>query len=136
VFGDGGIYSNVEDLARWNSALDEHALLSASEMPAAFTPVKVPGGAKREDGTPTEYGYGWFLDLYKVVARGHGTPARRQASGRSSSASPAKASLSSFFATATIFKRASWPIAWLIYSPHGSGVAPASWNSRIAGHET
>jgi CubicO group peptidase (beta-lactamase class C family) len=64
VLGDGGIYSNVEDLARWSRALHEHALLSASEMQAAFTPVKVPGGAKREDGTPTEYGYGWFLDRY------------------------------------------------------------------------
>src|SRR6516164_7442326 len=48
VLGDGGIYSNVEDLARWGQALHEHALLSASEMQAAFTPVKVPGGAKRE----------------------------------------------------------------------------------------
>ena len=64
VLGDGGIYSNVEDLARWDRALREHTLLSAAEMQAAFTPVKVSGGAKKEDGTPTDYGFGWFLDPY------------------------------------------------------------------------
>lgn len=64
VLGDGGIYSNVEDLAKWDRALRVHTLLSAAEIQAAFTPVKVPGGAKTEDGTPTEYGFGWFLDPY------------------------------------------------------------------------
>ena len=65
VLGDGGIYSNVEDLAKWDRALRENTLLSAAEMQVAFTPVKVPGGAKTDDGTPTEYGFGWFLDPYK-----------------------------------------------------------------------
>ncbi len=65
VLGDGGIYSNVEDLAKWDRALREHALLSATEMQAAFMPVKVPGGAKTDDGEPTEYGFGWFLDPYQ-----------------------------------------------------------------------
>jgi len=64
VLGDGGIYSNVEDLAKWDRALREHTLLSAMDMQAAFTPVKIPGGAKKEVGTPTEYGFGWFLDPY------------------------------------------------------------------------
>jgi CubicO group peptidase (beta-lactamase class C family) len=65
VLGDGGIYSNVEDLARWDRALREHTLLTATELQAAFTPVKVPGGAKTDDDAPTEYGFGWFLDPYK-----------------------------------------------------------------------
>jgi CubicO group peptidase (beta-lactamase class C family) len=69
VLGDGGIYSNVEDLAKWDRALREHTLLSATEMQAAFTPAKVPGGAKKEDGTPTEYGFGWFLDPYSARRR-------------------------------------------------------------------
>ena len=46
VLGDGGIYSNVEDLAKWDRALREHTLLSTAEMQAALTPVKVPGGAR------------------------------------------------------------------------------------------
>lgn len=65
VLGDGGIYSNVEDLAKWDGALREHTLLSGTELQAAFTPVKVPGGAKTDDDAPTEYGFGWFLDPYK-----------------------------------------------------------------------
>jgi CubicO group peptidase (beta-lactamase class C family) len=65
VLGDGGIYSSVEDLAKWDGALCEHTLLSAAEMQAAFMPVEVPGGAKKDDGSPTEYGFGWFLDPYK-----------------------------------------------------------------------
>jgi CubicO group peptidase (beta-lactamase class C family) len=69
VLGDGGIYSNVEDLGKWDRALRGHTLLSAAEMQAAFTPVKVPGGAKTDDGGPTEYGFGWFLDPYKGQKR-------------------------------------------------------------------
>lgn len=65
VLGDGGIYSNVEDLAKWDRALREHTLLSASEMQAATTPVKVAGGAKTDDGEASEYGFGWFLDPYE-----------------------------------------------------------------------
>jgi CubicO group peptidase (beta-lactamase class C family) len=65
VLGDGGIYSNVEDLAKWDRALREHTLLSEAEMKPAFTPVEVPGGAKTDDGEPAEYGFGWFLDPYK-----------------------------------------------------------------------
>jgi CubicO group peptidase (beta-lactamase class C family) len=62
VLGDGGIYSNAEDLARWDRALREHTLLTEAEMRAAFTPVKGPGGAKTDDDEPAEYGFGWFLD--------------------------------------------------------------------------
>jgi CubicO group peptidase (beta-lactamase class C family) len=69
VLGDGGIYSNVEDLTKWDRALREYTLVNAAEMQAAFTPVKVPGGAKTDDGAPTEYGFGWFLDPYKGRTR-------------------------------------------------------------------
>jgi CubicO group peptidase (beta-lactamase class C family) len=65
VLGDGGIYSNVVDLAKWDQALREHTLLSAADIREAFIPVKVAGGAKTDDGEPTEYGFGWFLDPYK-----------------------------------------------------------------------
>jgi CubicO group peptidase (beta-lactamase class C family) len=62
VLGDGGIYSNLDDLAKWDRALREHTLLSKAEMEPAITPVQVPGGAKKSDGSPVLYGYGWFLD--------------------------------------------------------------------------
>jgi CubicO group peptidase (beta-lactamase class C family) len=70
TLGDGGVYSSLEDLARWDRALREHTLLSESEMRAAITPVRVPNGMPSEpDGSPAEYGFGWFLNPYKGHAR-------------------------------------------------------------------
>ena len=66
TLGDGGIYSSIDDLAKWDRALREHTLLSADEMRPALTPVQptaVP--AHNEEGHPVSYGFGWFLDPYK-----------------------------------------------------------------------
>jgi CubicO group peptidase (beta-lactamase class C family) len=65
TLGDGGIYSSLNDLAKWDQALREHTLLSEAEMAPAFSPVEVPGGAHEPDGKPAEYGFGWFLNSYK-----------------------------------------------------------------------
>ncbi|HKD79628.1 MAG TPA: serine hydrolase domain-containing protein [Candidatus Angelobacter sp.] len=66
TLGDGGIYSSLEDMAKWDRALREHTLLSAQEMQAALTPVKVLDGKVTEpDGSPAAYGFGWFLNPYK-----------------------------------------------------------------------
>jgi CubicO group peptidase (beta-lactamase class C family) len=68
TLGDGGVYSSVEDLAKWDAALQKHMLLGPAEMEPALTPVKVPEGQVTEpDGRPAEYGFGWFLNPY----RGH-----------------------------------------------------------------
>jgi CubicO group peptidase (beta-lactamase class C family) len=62
--GDGGIYSNLEDLAKWDDALRTNRLLSREEMAPALVPVKLAdGGATHAaPGKPVAYGYGWFLD--------------------------------------------------------------------------
>lgn len=65
VLGDGGIYSSIDDLAKWDRALREHALLSGAEMQPALTPARLTGGAA--DASNLHYGFGWFLDPY----RGH-----------------------------------------------------------------
>jgi len=57
TLGDGGIYSNLEDLARWDEALEKHTLLAESKMRPAWTPGVDPG-------KPAAYGFGWFLDPY------------------------------------------------------------------------
>jgi CubicO group peptidase (beta-lactamase class C family) len=65
TLGDGGVYSSLEDLAKWDAALRRHTLLSPVEMAPALTPVKVPEGQVTEpDGRPAEYGFGWFLNPY------------------------------------------------------------------------
>jgi CubicO group peptidase (beta-lactamase class C family) len=76
TLGDGGIYSNLEDLAKWDDALRNHTLLSTEEMQAALTPAKLANGpptswptAHNDDnlhpGKPVSYGFGWFLDPYQ-----------------------------------------------------------------------
>jgi CubicO group peptidase (beta-lactamase class C family) len=66
TLGDGGVYSSLEDLAKWDKALLDDTLLSEEEFRLAVTPVKVPGaGPVEPDGTPAEYGFGWFLNSYK-----------------------------------------------------------------------
>jgi D-alanyl-D-alanine carboxypeptidase len=49
--GAGGIYTNAEDLLRWNNALDSQKLLSAHALELMFT-AHPPGN----------YGYGWFVE--------------------------------------------------------------------------
>lgn len=71
TLGDGGVYSSVDDLIKWDNALRHHTLLSAKEFQPAITPVALPltpqQWPKGEDGKPVKYGFGWFLNPY----RGH-----------------------------------------------------------------
>jgi CubicO group peptidase (beta-lactamase class C family) len=70
TLGDGGIYSSLDDLKKWDRALREHTLLSAAEMAPAITPVKVPDDSvKGPDNEPAQYGFGWYLNPYKGHAR-------------------------------------------------------------------
>jgi len=76
TLGDGGIYSNLEDLAKWDDALRNHTLLSEKEFKPALIPVKLndatdphwPLEANDDNlhpGKPVSYGFGWFLDPYE-----------------------------------------------------------------------
>jgi D-alanyl-D-alanine carboxypeptidase len=49
--GAGGIYTNIQDLQRWNRALDKPGILSSNSLKLMFT--KHPPGS---------YGYGWFVE--------------------------------------------------------------------------
>jgi len=70
--GDGGVYSNLEDLGKWDEALRGHSLLGEKEFAAAITPAGLPAGAEQKladdvpeslRGKAAAYGFGWFLDL-------------------------------------------------------------------------
>lgn len=80
TLGDGGIYSSLEDLVKWDGALQKHTLLSERETAAALVPAKLndgsdtrwptePGGDNPTPGKPVSYGFGWFLDPYENHAR-------------------------------------------------------------------
>lgn len=55
VLGDGGIYSSIDDLARWDEALAAPGLLKAESLKAAFT------SATRTDDPNVSYGLGWRI---------------------------------------------------------------------------
>jgi CubicO group peptidase (beta-lactamase class C family) len=55
VLGDGGVYSSIDDLARWDAALNGTLILSAESLRQAFTP------ATDTDVAGAQYGFGWFL---------------------------------------------------------------------------
>ncbi|RZA12520.1 MAG: class A beta-lactamase-related serine hydrolase [Lysobacteraceae bacterium] len=57
VLGDGGIYSSIDDLARWDAALYDDRLLSDASRAQAFAPqVEVTG-----ESPDTHYGFGWRI---------------------------------------------------------------------------
>ena len=67
TLGDGGVYTSLDDLGKWDSALSQHSLLSAKEMEPALIPPTAPNGAPLQqlDGSlAPRYGFGWFLDPY------------------------------------------------------------------------
>ena len=55
VLGDGGIYSSIDDLAKWDAALYDGRLLRPASIQAAFAP------ATRTDDPDVEYGFGWRI---------------------------------------------------------------------------
>ena len=55
VLGDGGVYSSIDDLARWDAALYDRRLLSARSLQLAFTP------ATATDDPAVRYGFGWRI---------------------------------------------------------------------------
>lgn len=67
TLGDGGIYSSVEDLAKWARALDAGKLVRSDLLAQAFTPGRL------NDGTLTDYGFGWFLREYEGRVSTHHT---------------------------------------------------------------
>jgi len=70
TLGDGGVYTSLVDLAKWDAALTAHTLLTAKEMEPALTAAAAANGAplQQMDGSLAPlYGFGWFLDPY----RGH-----------------------------------------------------------------
>jgi CubicO group peptidase (beta-lactamase class C family) len=70
--GDGGLYSNLEDLAKWDDALTTNKLFTAEEFQLATSPQqnanRVPApelpftAADPSRSEDTLYGFGWFLN--------------------------------------------------------------------------
>lgn len=68
-FSAGSIVSTVQDMTKWDAALDGDKLLKASTLDEMWTPTKLP------DGKTENYGYGWQtakLRGHTIVMHGGG----------------------------------------------------------------
>ena len=63
TLGDGGIYTNDDDMVRWDQALYDTTLVDAATLDKATTPPQLPAAAE------TQYGFGWFVDGYRGERR-------------------------------------------------------------------
>lgn len=55
VLGDGGVYSSIDDLAKWDAALYDGRLLRPESLRLAFAP------ATATEDPATRYGFGWRI---------------------------------------------------------------------------
>ena len=70
IFSAGALVSTVGDLAKWNAALDRDDLLNAKSKQAMWQPAVL------NDGTATQYGFGWrieILDGHRDIGHGGST---------------------------------------------------------------
>jgi CubicO group peptidase (beta-lactamase class C family) len=67
TLGDGGVYTSLDDLAKWDAALTADTLLTAKEMEPALTAANGAPLQQMDGSLAPLYGFGWFLDPY----RGH-----------------------------------------------------------------
>jgi CubicO group peptidase (beta-lactamase class C family) len=59
LVGSGSFYTTVEDLCRYDQALNTNRLVSEAALREAFT------SGRTNDGKPTDYGLGWELRSYE-----------------------------------------------------------------------
>lgn len=56
VTADGSIVTTLNDLAKWNNALDQQKIINKELYQALWTPIKL------NDGSHFPYGFGWFIE--------------------------------------------------------------------------
>ena len=62
VLGDGGIYTNVQDMAKWLRAICNYKLIPASLQQQAWS------RAALNSGVPIDYGFGWHVEDFRGKA--------------------------------------------------------------------
>jgi len=62
VLGDGGIYSSIADLFKWDQALYTEKLVSRKMLQQAFT-----ASSPTSDAPASGYGFGWYVGSYRGV---------------------------------------------------------------------
>ncbi len=64
ILGDGGIYSSVADLFKWDQALYTEKLISLKMLADGFTAY-----SSQSDFKGSSYGYGWYVGKFRDMER-------------------------------------------------------------------
>ncbi|MEO5802999.1 MAG: serine hydrolase domain-containing protein [Verrucomicrobiota bacterium] len=64
VLGDGGVYSSLADLYKWDQALYTEKLVSRKKLKEAFTALSA-----QSDIEGSGYGFGWFISKHRGTDR-------------------------------------------------------------------
>lgn len=62
-FSAGALVASASDLAKWDAALSTHKLLKADTLHQMWTPARL------NDGSTTNYGFGWNTGTFRTRAR-------------------------------------------------------------------
>ena len=71
VLGDGGIYSSLDDMFKWDQILNTEELVPFAILNEAFV------SGTLDNGSETGYGFGWLLDSYLYRIRSYHTGSTR-----------------------------------------------------------
>lgn len=63
IVGSGGVFTTLGDMFLWDQALYGEKLVSRATLEQAFTPAVL------NDGTKTDYGFGWRMSQYRSSRR-------------------------------------------------------------------
>lgn len=65
--GDGGVYTSTQDWIRWELSIQDNLIISKELQQMALTPGKL------NNGSLTNYGFGWMLDTFKGLTHQYHT---------------------------------------------------------------
>jgi CubicO group peptidase (beta-lactamase class C family) len=73
ITGDGSVYTSVRDLALWDKAVREHAIISRRSQELAWTNGHYDNGKPIRDEDGDGYGFGWVIEAKRHVVSHSGS---------------------------------------------------------------
>ena len=73
ITGDGSVYTSVRELALWDKALREHAIISGRSQEMAWTNGRFDNGKPIKDDDGDGYGFGWVIEKKRRVVSHSGS---------------------------------------------------------------
>jgi CubicO group peptidase (beta-lactamase class C family) len=73
ITGDGSVYTSVRDLALWDKAIREHAIINGRSQELAWTNGRYDNGKPIKNDDGDGYGFGWVIEKKRHVVSHSGS---------------------------------------------------------------